>query len=71
MMPRRNGIEVMQELKKKEPASYAKYIIFLTNIDDTREINEISRLSDGYFLKTQLTPNLLALKVKDYLASKK
>lgn len=68
MMPKKNGIEVMHELKAMLPKVFAKRVIFLTNIDDTNDINEINRVSDGYLLKTQMTPKILITNIKNYLS---
>ena len=57
------GIEVLQRLKEEKVKTNYKKLIFLTNIDDGEEIKEIIRISDGYFLKSDLTPPILIEKV--------
>lgn len=64
MMPVMTGIEVLKRLKEEKAKTNYKKLIFLTNIDDGEEINEIISLSDGYFLKSDLTPPILIEKVK-------
>ena len=68
MMPVMTGIEVIQKIRaEKIPVNYKK-LIFLTNIDDGKEIAELIALGDGYFMKSDLTPPSLVEKVNSILA---
>lgn len=64
MMPIMNGLEVLEKLKDDKVKVRYKKLIFLTNIDDGEEIKALIRVSDGYFLKSDLTPPILIDKVK-------
>src|SRR6266568_6067600 len=67
VMPKMTGIEVLKKLNNKNPHSLVKYIVFMTNSEETKELDEVSGLFDGYILKSSLTPGQLLEKVKQYL----
>lgn len=64
MMPIMTGIEVMQKIQNENIKTDYKKLIFLTNIDDGKEINQLMVLGDGYFIKSDLTPPSFVEKVK-------
>lgn len=68
MMPVMTGIEVIQKIKTENITVNYKKLIFLTNIDDGKEITKLQELGDGYFMKSDLTPPGLVEKVKGILA---
>ncbi len=67
IMPKMSGIEVLKQLKDKNPLSFAKHIVFMTNSEETKELEEVSGMYDGYILKSAFTPGQLLEKVKQYL----
>jgi len=68
MMPVMTGTEVIQKIKTEKIPVHYKKLIFLTNIDDGKEITQLIALGDGYFMKSDLTPPSLVEKVKSILA---
>jgi CheY-like chemotaxis protein len=68
MMPIMTGIDVIQKIRNEKIPVHYKKLIFLTNIDDGKEITELIALGDGYFMKSDLTPPSLVEKVKSILA---
>lgn len=70
IMPVMSGVDVMHKLKEEKdfvPTKYYKKLIFLTNLDNDQEIKEALKFSDGYLIKSQLTPGDVLNEVKGYL----
>ena len=67
VLPKMNGLEVMKKIKSSQDPKPAKKIIFLTNIDDTKDLDQLKELGDGYLIKSELTPVQFVDKVKSYL----
>lgn len=66
VLPGMTGIEIMHQVKTflQKPA---KHILFLTNSDDTKELDAVLGFTDGYLLKSSFTPAQLIDKVKSYV----
>jgi CheY-like chemotaxis protein len=66
VLPGLSGIQIMDQVKTflEKPA---KHILFLTNSDDTKELEAVLGFTDGYLLKSAYTPAELIEKVKTYL----
>jgi CheY-like chemotaxis protein len=72
IMPVMSGVDVMRKLHEEPdfaPTKYYKKLIFLTNLDNDQEIKEALKFSDGYLIKSQLTPGDVLNEVKVYLSS--
>jgi CheY-like chemotaxis protein len=72
IMPVMSGVQVMHKLHEEEnfdPRKYYKKLIFLTNLDNDQEIKEALKFSDGYLIKSQLTPGDVLNEVKVYLST--
>jgi len=67
VMPQITGVDVLKQFKKDELHSLAKYIILMTNTEETKELNEIRGLYDDYVLKSAITPGDLSARVKEGL----
>lgn len=70
IMPVMSGVDVMRKLTEEpnfESQNYYKKLIFLTNLDNDKEIKDALKLSDGYLIKSQLTPGDILNEVKVYL----
>jgi CheY-like chemotaxis protein len=72
IMPVMSGVDVMRKLHEEgdfTPRKYYKKLIFLTNLDNDQEIKEALKFSDGYLIKSQLTPGDVLNEVKVYLST--
>ncbi len=70
ILPRINGLEVMEQLKELPPSQNPnKCVIFLTNLDKGEEIEKGLKLGNGYIIKSQITPGDLIREVGLYLSS--
>ena len=70
ILPRINGLEVMEQLKGLPPPQNPnKCVIFLTNLDKGEEIERGLKLGNGYLIKSQITPGDLIREVGLYLSS--
>ncbi|MBI4066988.1 response regulator [Candidatus Gottesmanbacteria bacterium] len=69
MMPKKDGISVLKDLKDKPPLSPNKKIIMLTVLSTYESIKSALELgAEGYFVKSQLTPEQVVKQVKSYLS---
>ena len=68
IIPKLNGLDVIQQTKENPPIEPNDKIIFLTNIDKGEEIERAKTLGDGYIIKSQITPGDLVERVNSYLA---
>jgi len=64
IMPQMTGVEVLKQFKKDDLHALAKYIILMTNTEETKELNEIKGFYDDYILKSAITPGDLIERVK-------
>ncbi len=66
LLPIMTGVQIMDQVKTflKKPA---KHILFLTNSDETKEIDHVLGFTDGYMLKSSFTPAQLVDKVKSII----
>lgn len=71
ILPKLNGLLIMEKLKADPPAVPNKIVLFLTNLDRNEEINEGLRLANGYLIKSQITPVDLVQEVNLYLSGQK
>lgn len=67
IMPKKSGIDVVEALTAQERQTLAKKIVFLTNIDNSTEIERLETLSNGHLLKSNMTPPELIKQIKKYL----
>lgn len=68
VLPKLNGIEVMEKIAGEPPAVPNKKILFLTNIDKGEEIQRALQLGSGYLIKSKITPGDLIQEVNKYLS---
>ena len=69
ILPRLNGLLIMEKLKVTPPVNSNKVVLFLTNLDRNEEINQGLKLANGYLIKSQITPADLVREVNLYLSS--
>ncbi len=67
ILPGIDGISIMRQIKSAPPKLPNKKIIFLTNLDKDKEMQEGLSLGDGYFIKSQITPGNLVDQIKTYI----
>lgn len=68
LLPKMDGLEVMEKIKVDPEAKPNKALVFLTNLDNDEQIKEALRLGDGYLIKSQLTPENLLKEIEVYLS---
>lgn len=67
ILPGIDGIEIMRQVKRYPPENPVKKVVFLTNLDKDKEMEEAHSLADGYIIKSQITPDVLIGKIHTYL----
>lgn len=68
ILPKKDGIIFLEELKKTTPKKENKKIVMLTNLDKEDFIKAALRLgADGYLMKPTLKPKEVLAEVKAYL----
>ncbi|HAZ29740.1 TPA: response regulator [candidate division WWE3 bacterium] len=69
MMPKKDGIEVLEALKFKPAKNPKVRIVLLTNLAHDPVIKKATELgASGYIIKTDIFPGDLVNKVNEYLA---
>lgn len=72
IMPIMSGVDVMYKLREEEnfdSKNYYKKLVFLTNLDNDKEIKDALKFSDAYLIKSQLTPCDILNEVKIFLTN--
>lgn len=65
VLPKISGTDIIKKLTSTAPIiTYTKKLFFLTNIGDVDDLNEMSTLSDGYIIKSDLGPEEFVNKVR-------
>ncbi len=67
ILPGVDGIEIMKQVKRYPPSVPNKKVIYLTNLDKDKEMEQAMALGDGYIIKSQITPDVLLGKIKTFL----
>lgn len=67
ILPGIDGIEIMKQVRRYPPTNPIKKVVFLTNLDKDKEMEQAHALADGYIIKSQITPDVLIGKIKTYL----
>src|SRR3989338_9161590 len=69
MMPKLNGLQVLQKLKEQAPQNPNKKIVLLTNLAQDPVVKEAMQTgAPDFLLNADLNPGQLVEKVKGYLA---
>jgi len=69
ILPGMDGIEIMRVLKANPPLAPNNKVVFLTNLDKDKEMDEAQKLGDGYIIKSTVTPKSLVDKIHEYLGN--
>lgn len=67
VLPKLGGIDIVKKLKSENTDLTNKKIVFLTNLEQGKEIDEIKSLGLNYLIKSSLTPDQFIDKVKLFL----
>lgn len=67
MLPKMNGLEIVKKVKENPPQNPVGKIVFLTNLEQGKEVEEIKALGYEYIIKSDLDPNQFINKVKSLL----
>lgn len=71
ILPKKNGFEVLQELRSGSELKISPIIIVLSNLGQDEDIKKALQLgAEDYIVKTQHPVNEVIEKVKDYLLKK-
>lgn len=68
LMPGLTGMQVVDKLKNESPTQPNKKVIFMTNVDDPKQLESMKAISNGYILKSSLTPDQFLQKINEFLA---
>lgn len=68
MLPKKDGVQILRDLKDKPAKSPNMTIVILTNLGQDLIIKECFDLgADGYLIKSALNPDQVLAEVKSYL----
>ncbi len=68
MLPKKDGVQILRDLKIKGPKSQNLTIVVLTNLGQDVIIKECFDLgAEGYLIKSALSPDQVLTEVKSYL----
>lgn len=68
MLPKKDGVQILRDLKVKGGKSQNLTIVVLTNLGQDLVIKECFELgADGYLIKSALNPDQVLTEVKSYL----
>lgn len=68
MLPKKDGVQILKDLKLHPPKSSKLTIVVLTNLGQDMVIRECFNLgASGYLIKSALNPDQVLAEVKSYL----
>jgi DNA-binding response OmpR family regulator len=67
ILPKIDGIQIVEKLQKENPKSLKQKIIFLTNLDKNEMIQKVTQLGFSYIIKSDLNPEEFCQKVASML----
>lgn len=65
IMPQMSGIDVLKNIEA--PNSLTQHILFMTNIDEAKSLSQVIDITDGYILKSSVSPDQFLEKIKEVL----
>ncbi|OGE64627.1 hypothetical protein A3J13_01570 [Candidatus Daviesbacteria bacterium RIFCSPLOWO2_02_FULL_36_8] len=69
MLPKKDGLQILRDLKIKPPASKNVTIVALTNLGQDTVIKQAFELgAAGYLIKSALNPDEVLAEIKNHLA---
>ncbi len=70
-LPKLKGIEIVKKLSNPSDTTLSRIIVFLTNMEEGPELQEIESLGYKYLIKSQFSPDQFLQKIKELLAQEK
>lgn len=68
MLPKKDGMQILRDLRAKPPAQFNGPIVVLTNLGQDAVIKECFDLgANGYLIKSALNPDQVLAEIKTYL----
>lgn len=67
ILPKLDGIQIIEKMEVEHPEVLKNKIIFLTNLDKNEMIQKVTQLGFSYFIKSDLNPLEFVEKVKSLL----
>ncbi len=68
MLPKKDGLEILRDLKAQPPKSSNKAIVVLTNLGQDAVIKECYNLgAEGFLIKSALNPDQVLTEIKNFL----
>ena len=68
MMPKKDGVQVLRDLKSDGPKSSGVPIVILTNLGQDTVIRQCFELgAEGYLIKSALNPDQVLTEIRSYL----
>ena len=69
MLPKKDGLQILKDLKTQAPKSSNKAIVVLTNLGQDAVIKECYNLgAEGYLIKSALNPDQVLTEIKSFLS---
>ena len=69
MLPKIDGLDILKKLSKEGKLEKNKILFVLTNLNPEALMKKMERIEvDEYLIKSDMTPDQLVVKVKQYLA---
>jgi len=70
MMPKMNGLDVLKLLKSDKETQKIPVIILTALLQDLSQVNNSSGKADGYIIKSEVMPDQVVARVKQFLGPK-
>lgn len=68
MLPKKDGVQILRDLKVQPPKSPSASIVVLTNLGQDSIIKECFELgAEGFLIKSALNPDQVLTEIKSYL----
>lgn len=68
MLPKKDGLQILRDLKVQPPVKANQTIVVLTNLGQDTVIKQCFELgADGYLIKSALNPDQVLSEIKSYL----
>ena len=68
MLPKKDGIQILRELRARPPAKLNGPIVALTNLGQDTVIKQCFDLgANGYLIKSAMNPDQVIAEIKSYL----
>ncbi len=67
ILPKMNGVEIIEKIKNDSPDKLSQKIIFMTNLENNTLMDQIKITGFPYLSKSSLNPDEFLKKIHDYL----